>query len=216
MIEVFKPHHKITFSLLRSIFEKLAHSSIMRLNEQSMNKLFDLMVMVVKYQLQECAKVSDLITITDNHLLSVPGIIQQIATEASNSDSEEGKNNLKDSSLLAVQMVHKVREQFLRHYANNLNNQFDGIQLQLMRYSLLNFFRNIHTRVSIFLREGIQNAEGRFVIPTDQIKVECECQIPGVIRYFGPDNTLQCTETYDTGTKYLVLQNVKTMLGLNM
>lgn len=37
--EVFKPHNSITFSVLKTIFEKLVHSSIMRLNELSMNKV---------------------------------------------------------------------------------------------------------------------------------------------------------------------------------
>lgn len=37
--EVFKPHSAITFFVLKTIFEKLVHSSIMRLNEQSMNKV---------------------------------------------------------------------------------------------------------------------------------------------------------------------------------
>jgi len=34
----------------RQIFEKLAHSSIMKLNATSMSKLFDLMLMGFKYQ----------------------------------------------------------------------------------------------------------------------------------------------------------------------
>ena len=36
---------------IRKIFEKLAHSSIMKLNAASMNKLFDLMLMGYKYQI---------------------------------------------------------------------------------------------------------------------------------------------------------------------
>ena len=35
---------------MRAVFDRLAHSSIMRLNTNSMDKLFDLMTMAVKYQ----------------------------------------------------------------------------------------------------------------------------------------------------------------------
>ena len=36
----------------RQIFQKLAHSSIMKLDATSMQKLFDLMLMGLKYQTQ--------------------------------------------------------------------------------------------------------------------------------------------------------------------
>ena len=35
---------------MRTMFEKLAHASIMRLSTESMNKLYDLMIMAVKHQ----------------------------------------------------------------------------------------------------------------------------------------------------------------------
>ena len=44
--ELFKPHELYTNSQTRQIFDRLAHSSIMRLNESSMEKLYDLMTMV--------------------------------------------------------------------------------------------------------------------------------------------------------------------------
>lgn len=53
--EVFKPQHMYTLIETRQIFVKLAHSSIMRLNESSMQKLFDLMLMGFKLQtVQSC------------------------------------------------------------------------------------------------------------------------------------------------------------------
>ena len=36
--------------ILRAMFDKLAHASIMRMNESSMDKLYNLMTMAVKYQ----------------------------------------------------------------------------------------------------------------------------------------------------------------------
>jgi hypothetical protein len=38
--------------VMKAMFEKLAHASIMRLNPASMDKLYDLMTMAVKHQVQ--------------------------------------------------------------------------------------------------------------------------------------------------------------------
>lgn len=48
MFELFKPQRMYTDISVRQIFDKLAHSSIMKLNETSMSKLYSLMVMGVK------------------------------------------------------------------------------------------------------------------------------------------------------------------------
>ena len=48
--ELFRPQAMYTMNATKAIFKKLAHSSIMKLNDTSMQKLFDLMVMGLKYQ----------------------------------------------------------------------------------------------------------------------------------------------------------------------
>mmetsp|Transcript_21029 Transcript_21029/g.20172 ORF Transcript_21029/g.20172 Transcript_21029/m.20172 type:complete len:92 (+) Transcript_21029:137-412(+) len=53
--ELFRPQDLYTMASVRQIFEKLAHSSIMKLNTTSMNKLFDLMLMGIKFQFTSCA-----------------------------------------------------------------------------------------------------------------------------------------------------------------
>ena len=50
------------------MFDKLAHASIMRLNANSMDKLYDLMTMAVKYQVLMCHNPRHLIALTLNHL----------------------------------------------------------------------------------------------------------------------------------------------------
>jgi len=47
--ELFRPQPMYTLQNTREIFERLAHSSIMKLNATSMQKLFDLMLMGFKY-----------------------------------------------------------------------------------------------------------------------------------------------------------------------
>jgi hypothetical protein len=50
--ELFRPQTMYSMQSCKLIFQKLAHSSIMKLNETSMQKLFDLMLMAIKYQTQ--------------------------------------------------------------------------------------------------------------------------------------------------------------------
>lgn len=207
--EVFKPHNTITFHVLRTIFEKLVHSSIMRLNEQSMNKLFDLMIMVIKYQLFACPKPSDIITVTDNHFISIIEMLKNNDNDGNNGDEQQNKPETSCNNI--VEIVNVVRNQFLLHY-----QQYDLLRFQQIRYNLLNFLKDIRTRVSIFLREGLQTNDGMFVIPYQNVMVECECQIPGVVRYFhGSYNEIIRTEHFDVGGHYLV-DDSRTKLGLNM
>ena len=51
--ELFRPQNMYSMTSCKQIFQKLAHSSIMKLNETSMSKLFDLMLMGMKYQVQQ-------------------------------------------------------------------------------------------------------------------------------------------------------------------
>jgi hypothetical protein len=42
---------------MKAMFEKLAHASIMRLNPASMDKLYDLMTMAVKHQVNHMIRI---------------------------------------------------------------------------------------------------------------------------------------------------------------
>ena len=86
--DIFLKHQALNSKrMLRAMFDKLAHASIMRLNENSMDKvrnlkgicvqqclklepfqLYDLMVMAVKHQVIMSKHPHDLIMITLNHL----------------------------------------------------------------------------------------------------------------------------------------------------
>ena len=48
-VELFRPQAMYSMNSIKQIFQKLAHSSIMKLNATSMSKLFDLMLMGFKY-----------------------------------------------------------------------------------------------------------------------------------------------------------------------
>ena len=66
--ELFKPQDIYSSLSVRQIFDRLAHSSIMRLNESSMDKLYDLMTMGFKYQIMSCSQASDILQVSLNHV----------------------------------------------------------------------------------------------------------------------------------------------------
>jgi hypothetical protein len=65
----------------RQIFEKLAHSSIMKLNATSMSKLFDLMLMGMKYQLISCASPDEIYNVTLTHLQQMAALVKGSSAE---------------------------------------------------------------------------------------------------------------------------------------
>jgi hypothetical protein len=71
--ELFKPQMIYSVQSVRQIFDRLAHSSIMRLNEASMDKLFDLMLMGFKYQLLSCSYPAEVLQVTLTHLRYLVG-----------------------------------------------------------------------------------------------------------------------------------------------
>lgn len=61
--ELFKPQPIYSMFSARQVFDRLAHASIMRLNESSMDKLYDLMTMGVKYQTASCTNARDIMQV---------------------------------------------------------------------------------------------------------------------------------------------------------
>ena len=60
-----RPQAVYTNDQTRQIFDKLAHSSIMKLNKSSMEKLYDLMSMGFKHQILGCAAPAEYIQVTN-------------------------------------------------------------------------------------------------------------------------------------------------------
>ncbi len=156
--EIFRPQEPCSRKALRTIFERLAHTSIMRLNESSMDKLFDLMTMAVKYQMSLISSPRELLLVTLNHLDSVLPFV-------------------KDSSLccgLIEKCYNRVLDTFL-----NMNDY----ELQFVRYTILNFFQDLRIKVSVFLKEKLQNWDGSFILFKEG-SVSHGASIPGLITYY--------------------------------
>ncbi|XP_049561374.1 protein OSCP1 isoform X6 [Orcinus orca] len=102
MEELFKPQELYSKKALRTVYDRLAHASIMRLNQASMDKIY---------------------------------------------------------------------------------GGLSAGEFQLIRQTLLIFFQDLHIRVSIFLKDKVQNSNGRFVLPVSG-PLPWGTKVPGLIRTF--------------------------------
>ncbi|XP_070805443.1 protein OSCP1 isoform X2 [Pituophis catenifer annectens] len=158
MDELFKPQELYSRKALRAVFERLVHASIMRLNAPSMDKLYDLMTMAFKYQVLLCLRPKDLLLITFNHLDAIKDFVYE--------------------SPKILNQIDVTMRKFIDTYV-----LLSAGELQLIRQTLLIFFQDIHIRVSILLKDKVQNSNGHFVLPTSS-SVPWGTEIPGLIRLF--------------------------------
>lgn len=156
--ELMRPQNLYTPAATKEIFDRLAHSSIMRLSENSMDKLYDLMTMGCKYQLFNMRHPMELVELTLNHIDSV-----RSALTAQHAES-------------------------LAHVESQFRSTFRAFKYGVLmdaRHALLNFFQGRRVKVSLFLQEGMQNPDSTFNLPTDAPAVPCALQEKiGTIRYF--------------------------------
>ncbi|XP_051999547.1 protein OSCP1-like isoform X3 [Xyrauchen texanus] len=156
--ELFNPQELYSKKALRTVFDRLAHASIMRLNQASMDKLYDLMTMAFKYQVLLCPRPKDILLVSFNHMDAI-------------------RDFVKDTPSILSQ-VDETNRQLIEIYT-----PLSGGEFQLIRQTLLIFFQDMHIRVSIFLKDKVQNSNGRFALPTSG-PVPYGTHSPGLIRMF--------------------------------
>eukprot|EP00945_MAST-04E_sp_MAST-4E-sp1_P006119 g6119.t1 len=137
---LFQPQPVYTNTSVRQVFDRLAHSSIMRLNETSMDKLYDLMTMGYKYQLLTCNGPEHYVQITLNHLDNVRAMLVEESV---------------------IELVDQAQRLVIEHYAS-----MTAGTLYQLKQTLLKFFDGRKVKVSIFLQEKVQNMDGTFKIRT--------------------------------------------------
>lgn len=196
--ELFKPQPLYSKKALRTVFDRLAHASIMRLNAASMDKLYDLMTMAFKYQVFMALCPKDILLITLNHMDAIRKFV-------------DGQQNI-------LQQVEHVHSLLMETFGSMSSGSF-----HLIRQTLLNFFQDMHIRVSIFLKDKVQNSNGRFILKNNG-PVPWGAQVPGTIKVFN-DNGKDKSTAFPSGGNYHLLQKPgstdmkgdrATKLGTNM
>jgi hypothetical protein len=203
--ELFKPQEVYTTKSTREIFDRLAHSSIMRLNSSSMEKLFDLMTMGFKYQILQCSYPDQLLQVTLNHLEALKEIVKDVP------DVEALVDN---AIMLAVQT-----------YGSLSLGSFHSLKQLLAR-----FFQDRRVKVSLFLQDGLQNMDGTIVLnvngcPASKTAAGGDSSItdskafckPGRITYFDSSGRQKGEETFQNVlTKVWADTDETQQLGMNL
>ena len=140
---------------LRNIFKKLIHSSVMRVNRDSMEKLFDLMLMAVKHQVLAVGNPTLLLHVCLNHLDEVLRFV----------------GNTQDARQLVVTAFNKV----VRTYGACSMGE-----MAVIRQRILCFLQDENVKITMYLSQHIQNSMGRFAVPTSE-PVPIGFQVPGTI-----------------------------------
>eukprot|EP00775_Hariotina_reticulata_P005653 gene5653-5892_t len=163
--KLFVPQDMYSPQSTRKIFDRLAHSSIMRLSESSMDKLFDLMVMGAKYQLVCSARLDDLIQVMLRHL----GTARAILTSAMAGCSHAGavKTNTIDLISQAEQATIKMFFQDKRVKVSLFLNE--GIQLQAGKLVVPGCIKDQVGLVRTFGKAGGLEAEERHQLSSQKV-----------------------------------------------
>uniref|UniRef100_A0A8C4WXP2 Organic solute carrier partner 1 n=1 Tax=Eptatretus burgeri TaxID=7764 RepID=A0A8C4WXP2_EPTBU len=176
LLELFKPQEVFSRPALHSLYQRLAHTSIMRLNPTSMDKLYDLMTMAVKQQVLLCPRPRDLLFVTLNHLDAAREMVRE--------------------SPHALALINNTHHVLIDTYSCMTSGEF-----QVIRQMLLYFFQDLHIRVSLFLKDKVQSSNGRFILPVSG-PVPCGTEPPGTIRIYNNVGAVMKTKTFPVEGRY--------------
>eukprot|EP00056_Hartaetosiga_gracilis_P001670 m.46609 g.46609 ORF g.46609 m.46609 type:complete len:444 (-) comp10729_c0_seq1:145-1476(-) len=154
---MFTPQPLYDQTQLLTTTKFITNSSIITLNEKSLSKLFDLMMMVFKYQFVHCKYPKELLAVTLNHL--------------------DGVTELLHLSSPAQQLVDDCRQRVLDTYLPISSGEWHRI-----RNALSCVLQDKHTRVALFQQAKYQGRDGRFHLDRTG-PVAPGCQPPGILTY---------------------------------
>ena len=133
---------------VKSIFESFAHSSIMRLNTMSMNKLFELMLMTLKLQILRTRYPEEIYQVTLNHYLGILEILNSI----------EFDNKL---------LINRIQEEML-NFKQNYSHLYPYDYI-ILKSVILRFLQGRNVKVSIFIQDNLQDSNSDIYLPMSEL-----------------------------------------------
>ena len=183
---------------VKSIFESLAHSSIMRLNTTSMNKLFELMLMTLKLQILRTRYPEEICQIVINHFYGVIEIMKMIDPN--------------DTEL--IDMLKNAMNNFMNIYGKL--NPYDYI---ILKSVILRFLQGKNVKVSIFIQENLQDTSSILYLPMNEISPPFVGKL-GVVKNISKGNEenfdLKLNNCFKGNQNNNRMENFTTDLGKNM
>lgn len=168
--ELFAPQEMYPLSAVKQIFTKLAHSSLMRLNTSSMDKLFDLMVMGLKHQLMNASSPWDIVHTTFIHVYCLRNLI----TESGEQSDVKAQEALKSISC--------VESKLQQLYCAGGPCSFPGAMMSV-KCTLHHFLQGKKIKASLFLQKGQQSSDGHFNLSNAGVlPFGTEC--PGTVKVY--------------------------------
>ena len=183
---------------VKCIFESLAHSSIMRLNTTSMNKLFELMLMTLKLQILRTRYPEEIYQIVINHFYGVIEIMKMIDPN--------------DTEL--IDMLKNAMNNFMNIYGKL--NPYDYI---ILKSVILRFLQGKNVKVSIFIQENLQDTSSILYLPMNEISPPFVGKL-GVVKNISKGNEenfdLKLNNCFKENQNNNRMENFTTDLGKNM
>ena len=183
---------------VKSIFENFAHSSIMRLNTTSMNKLFELMLMTLKLQILRTRYPEEIYQITLNHFLGIIEILNSIETD--------------DKSLL-----NRVQEEMLNFKQNY--SKLSSYDYIILKSVILRFLQGKNVKVSIFIQDNLQDSNSIIYLPMNEESPPFVGKI-GIVENHSNGNEdyfeLKLNDCFKENTNKNRMDNFNIELGKNM
>lgn len=138
---------KLSVNYLKNTFDTITSSSpIMRLTPSSFNKLFDLIIGVLKFQVVRSPFPSSLLHVTNNHMNSMRDLASDLVTPT-------------------IKMVTRNHEMLQTIFKVLTQAEWFAIRNHILSSVLM----EMNIRISILLREGLQDMEtGSFTIPGEE------------------------------------------------
>lgn len=166
----------------------MAHSSIMRLNKSSMDKLYDLMTMGVKLHLVSARCPEEAVVhVLLNHLESVRAIV----------------GSAPEVARLVTAVIDRV---------GTVYGAMGPGCLQAVRVTLLEFFKDRKVRVSLFLEDNLQSQDGMFVLKAGSGPLPFHMEVPGVIRYMEAGGNKVASAQWDFKPPFPTMQSTEPAL----
>jgi hypothetical protein len=187
--EIFRPQVMYTSRALRTVFESLAHASIMRLNSNSMGKLYELMQMSVKLQCMSASAMggpkSVPVNVTLTHLETLKEMLAMhsvagaaVSARSSDGDAAGTASMLESLTALAAaaaaaseSTIEGTMSDLIDAVGRTMRAVYGTLaaaELWALHSTMLSFFQDRRIRVSIFLTENLQTPDGQLVLPEPQ------------------------------------------------
>lgn len=187
--ELFKPQETYSMTSTRQIFDRLAHSSIMRLNGSSMDKLMDLMTMGFKFQFLRCSSGEEIVEVALNHVDAVKKIVT-------------GNQELWDIVTDCEKLIHE-------HYGCMKMADYRSLRLEIA-----NFLQDRKVKISLFLQDETQNMDGSIVVPLGGV-LPFNALPPGGIIYVQQDCRTETAHGCVSAGRFYVDERRTSRVNLN-